>query len=510
MNSTFEIIKEKINRSFATAAIILFGFICLYMPLNILIQPPELRVITGVQIGGIIITLSAVIFLQIFKNSKVDVNIKINVIAFVFLVGVSLITFLAYKTNPLIISALFITLVPLSLLHGQMAYAIYNVLILVAYYFTVFRMSVTVRSLENGVVDIGQLAIPARITILIILLLALVIVYFIRKSLKEIFVQLNETIMQSEKLTDEQLKVNENIMSSVQNTEKRFKHISESNESLYNISEQIEQAVDEVARGAFDQTHSLDQAMGTLNQLGHIVEKISKTITVLSEDAIGSEKLNTLSANALNTLQELILNSSKLNVDISNTINKMLEEFNEIIKAVSKIDSIAGQTNLLALNASIESARAGEAGRGFAVVADEIRKLAEESSDSAKGINVIIRNIDVNVNNARNLLDNINSQTSTTLATLETTTENIKHSLAYVHTTSNRLQETSADAILLTQKKNETHDSFNAIASVAEEFSATTEQVSASTAKLVEDLQSMTRDTRAIQEDIQKLATSTR
>lgn len=510
MNSTFEVIREKINRSFATAAIILFGFIGLYMPINILIQPPELRTISIMQIGVIVVTISAVVFMQLFKNSKVEVNIKINVIAFVFLIGISFITLLVYNTNPLIISALFIALVPLVLLHGDKAYTIYNVLILVMYYLTVFRTSISIRSLENGVVAIGHLSIPARITILIILLLALVIVYFIRKSLKEIFIQLNETIVQSEKLTAEQLKVNETIMSSVQNTEKRFMHMSESNESLYTISEQIEQAVDEVARGASDQTRSLDQAMGTLNQLGLIVEKISKTITALSEDAIGSEKLNTLSANALNTLQELILNSSKLNVDISDTINKMLAEFNEIIKAVSKIDAIAGQTNLLALNASIESARAGEAGRGFAVVADEIRKLAEESSDSAKGINAIIRNIDVNVNNARGLLDNINNQTSTTLATLETTTENIKHSLAYVHTTSNRLQETSADAILLTQKKNETHDSFNAIASVAEEFSATTEEVSASTAKLVEDLQSMTRDTRAIQEDIQKLATSTK
>jgi methyl-accepting chemotaxis protein len=63
----------------------------------------------------------------------------------------------------------------------------------------------------------------------------------------------------------------------------------------------------------------------------------------------------------------------------------------EVEEMVASISNIAKQTNLLALNASIEAAHAGEAGAGFAVVAEEVRSLAENSSESAKRIIDLIR-----------------------------------------------------------------------------------------------------------------------
>ncbi|MEY8877925.1 MAG: methyl-accepting chemotaxis protein [Leptothrix sp. (in: b-proteobacteria)] len=54
------------------------------------------------------------------------------------------------------------------------------------------------------------------------------------------------------------------------------------------------------------------------------------------------------------------------------------------------IRHIARQTEILAINAAIEAARAGEAGRGFAVLAGEVRRLANQSNESAARINTDI------------------------------------------------------------------------------------------------------------------------
>ena len=90
----------------------------------------------------------------------------------------------------------------------------------------------------------------------------------------------------------------------------------------------------------------------------------------------------------------------------SDQIVNLVEHSKNINSIVETIDEIAAQTNLLALNAAIEAARAGEAGRGFAVVADEVRALASRTSSSTKEISNMVSRIQNDANEATVAMSN--------------------------------------------------------------------------------------------------------
>jgi twitching motility protein PilJ len=95
----------------------------------------------------------------------------------------------------------------------------------------------------------------------------------------------------------------------------------------------------------------------------------------------------------MNTIRETIQDTSK-------RIKRLGESSQEIGNIVELISDIAEQTNILALNASIQASMAGEAGRGFAVVADEVQRLAERAANATKQIEVLVRTIQTDTNEA--------------------------------------------------------------------------------------------------------------
>jgi twitching motility protein PilJ len=95
----------------------------------------------------------------------------------------------------------------------------------------------------------------------------------------------------------------------------------------------------------------------------------------------------------MNTIRETIQETGK-------RIKRLGESSQEIGNIVELINDIAEQTNILALNASIQSSMAGDAGRGFAVVADEVQRLAERAANATKQIEVLVRTIQTDTNEA--------------------------------------------------------------------------------------------------------------
>ncbi|QFJ54144.1 methyl-accepting chemotaxis protein [Pseudobutyrivibrio xylanivorans] len=169
----------------------------------------------------------------------------------------------------------------------------------------------------------------------------------------------------------------------------------------------IEQAVGDIATGASSQADETQKANVDVGVIGEMIIDTSNQVSELTETA---NNMRNTSEEAFNILEDL----SEINKSTFDSIERIYEQTNETNEAAQKIKEvtqliadIASETNLLSLNASIEAARAGEAGKGFAVVASEISKLAAESSESAKSIDLIIQELVANSSKAVEIMDEV-------------------------------------------------------------------------------------------------------
>ncbi|MBU2703235.1 methyl-accepting chemotaxis protein [Sporomusaceae bacterium BoRhaA] len=183
---------------------------------------------------------------------------------------------------------------------------------------------------------------------------------------------------------------------------------NQSAQSATQVAEAVTKVATETVHGqkAMDKVYTtFDGFMQEINAMKSNTEDVNSSASLAVErTAKGTE-----TAQAARVQMENINASTK---NVSETVVKLSGGTTKIGEIVNMISSIAAQTNLLALNAAIEAARAGEQGRGFAVVADEVRKLAEQSQDSASQIIVLIEEIKQGVSDAVTAVDQSSSDVS--------------------------------------------------------------------------------------------------
>lgn len=169
--------------------------------------------------------------------------------------------------------------------------------------------------------------------------------------------------------------------------------LSNTVDTTQNTMEVVERAVNDISKGAMAQAEETTQASDHVLLMGTHIEDTVNDVNQLNERA---KQMRESGEDALEILEEL-RSTNKQTKDaigmIYNQTNTTNLSAQKIREATNIITEIAEETNLLSLNASIEAARAGEQGRGFAVVAAQIQKLAEQSDQSAKKIQEIIRTL---------------------------------------------------------------------------------------------------------------------
>lgn len=270
-------------------------------------------------------------------------------------------------------------------------------------------------------------------------------------------------------------------------------------------SEQIAGSIQNVSNGAEDQSTKVEESSQLVRTIYDDVGKIHGVVDQVHESSITTANQ---ASDGKENIQKAIEQMSIISQNAESTgkvISTLNEKSSEIGSIVSLITDIAEQTNLLALNAAIEAARAGEHGKGFAVVADEVRKLAEQSNNSAQEISGLIKDIQESTEDAVTSMGEGEQAVKDGMSVVNHAGETFERIHQSITDIANRMSEvsnsvetinggtenltTAMDTI--TKITQETSGATQEVASAAEEQNASMEEVSGATQQLAEQAQEL-------------------
>ncbi|TCT11634.1 methyl-accepting chemotaxis protein [Natranaerovirga pectinivora] len=261
--------------------------------------------------------------------------------------------------------------------------------------------------------------------------------------------------------------------------------------TMNNTSDEISDIVEQLATAALSQAEDTESSVYVLNNNIQEVKKIA------SEEQDNKTELE----EAVNKIEDSFKNVEFTAKKVNNVLDKFREvkesglslrsNAENITDIVGIVSSISQQTNLLALNASIEAARAGEAGRGFAVVAEEVRKLSEETNEAVENINTylggFVKDIAVMVEDIDKQYS-VLSQENTNLSNAVETSSDANTRIKVV---SDKLFETARKLETESNSISKVFENIESLAAIAEENSASSEEVSANVTNYAEQIKKL-------------------
>jgi len=236
----------------------------------------------------------------------------------------------------------------------------------------------------------------------------------------------------------------------------------------------------EFAQAIQEQAKDVTEGVASLYKLSDQIETNNRLSEHIFESAKRIETHQKSSADQIIAMSMQFDNSIASSMTLKDKVDGLFESSKKIGSILGVIRSIAEQTNLLALNASIEAARAGEHGRGFAVVADEIRKLAEQTAQSTGDINVITSDIVESIDAVKTGIESTSIQLTEAQMSLGDVRGALYNISESVKETFDQTHELIAANKVITQSKDQSLQSMEAISAVIEESAATAQEIAAS------------------------------
>ena len=269
-------------------------------------------------------------------------------------------------------------------------------------------------------------------------------------------------------------------------------HVQNSTENLHAAAQQLsasteemsasaEYATEQVAATTTNARLSADAAAESsraVDETAHGVRKIAQATQQLAHTSSDTSEAATSGLVAIEQAQQQIETINVSTQTLNGLVLKLTQQSEEIHVMTKTITDITDQTNLLALNAAIEAARAGEAGKGFAVVADEVRKLAEQSRQSADAITTLTRAIQADTSNVEQALANSLISVEDGVSIIQHAGQSFTTITTAVDQMTTQIQEISATSEQLSVNAEQVATSVNGISNGATETFAHTHELS--------------------------------
>lgn len=263
--------------------------------------------------------------------------------------------------------------------------------------------------------------------------------------------------------------------------------------------EYVTELIEESANGSKAQAVATSESARTMEEMSSGIFKIAESANaIVDSSAKTSEDVQNGNQKVIVVTEQM--EAIRQSVEESASIMEQLQKHSGQISEMSTaIVDIAEQTNLLSLNAAIEAARAGEQGRGFAVVANEVRKLADQSKQTADRIQEIIIQVTSLTQNASEVMKRkvhadvqkgivVTTEAREAFTNIQASTQ---HIVEQIHDVSAITEQMSASA-------QEVSASMREIAQIAQGMAASSQSVTGASEEQLASMEEITSSSTAL------------